>query len=301
MIQSKPLLVALAATLVTPAGAAPVTLLPGGDQVVRTDPGGDGTTGFFAGTGFAFTAETFDEDTVLDPNIPGLMIDLSRINDSITGADNAASRLTLRRGDGAPFDLVSLTIPSFYIGGLIFYDGEVAGSDDAQPVSDFVTPITDVVGLAGTTASGDTVTASFAPANAGTGVVGTQFPQIFVFENTDPVFGPEAFGPGFEDLISLTLAIGEADDGLDPCDPFNLSRVDPRFALSPPCAPDAADPPLTNVTAFTDLSGALGPRNDTFLFGIDAITVDSPAPIPAPASLPLLAAGLGLLALRRAR
>ena len=300
MILSKPLLVALAATLVTPAGAAPVTLLPGGDQVVRTDPGGDGTTGFFAGTGFAFTADTFDASTVLDPSITDLVIDLSRINDSMTGPDNAASRLTVQRGDGAPFDLVSLTIPSFYIGGLVFYDGEVAGSDDARSVSDFVTPITDVIGLTGTTASGGTVTASFAPANAGTGATGL-FRGNYFFENADPVFGPEAFGPGFEDLISLTLAIGETDDGLDPCDPANLSRVDPRFALSPPCAPDAADPPLANVTAFTDLSGALGPRNDLFLFGVDAITVDSPAPIPAPASLPLLAAGLGLLGLRRAR
>jgi hypothetical protein len=295
----------------TQAAAIPVTLDPDGERVDLALPAdAEGVSqfeGVFRGQGFEFTAETYEDIFPAGPD-DDRALDVSRVNETLTGFTNLASAVTIRRTDGAPFDLVSIEIPDIYVDDFFGYFGRVAGSDES--VDDFAARFVDLVGLEGVTASGETVSTSFAPVNDTTVQAG-----LFAasFTNPDPVFGPEAFGPGFDDLVSLTYAIpgerlGElrftaVDFALDPdpCDPEVLTQVDPRFALSPPCAPEATDPPLLDVSILegTELVG----RNNFYEFEVGAITVETPAPIPVPASLPLLAGGLaGLtLAARRRR
>lgn len=300
------------ALIATQAAAIPVTLDPDGERVeldLPSDPddveGVFEFEGVFRGQGFEFTAETY-EDIFPDGPDDDDALDISRVNETLTGFTNLASAVTIRRADGASFDLLSIEIPDFYVDDFFEYSGQVADSDDpfGESVDDFAARFVDLVGLEGVTASGETVSASFAPVNETTVQAGF-FEASFV--NPDPVFGPEAFGPGFEDLVSLTYAIpGERfpDAGFtqidfaldpDPCAPENLARVDPRFALSPPCAPDATDPPLLDVTIFEGFE--LVGRNNFYEFEVGAITVETPAPIPVPASLPLLAGGLAGLAI----
>ena len=270
---------ALAATQAT---AIPVTLDPG-----RVFPLDDrGATGLFPGTGFRFTAETPD-DFADRPDLP----DIGTITDSASGVDNLATRLTVERVDGQPFDLEAIGIPFFYVGAAITFDGRVRGPDGevAGSVSDFTEDLTDFVGLEGVTASGGTVEASLRPLKAD-----TRSPELFFFENPEPRFAAEDFAPGFEDLVSLTFEVGGFTLDVT-CDPLILGDVDPRFARSPPCAPDAADPPLAEVTV--GLAGDFTSRNDFYFYELASIEIDSPSPIPVPASLPLLLAGLGALAL----
>lgn len=291
----------------TQAAAIPVTLDPDGERVDLELPadakGVSEFEGVFRGQGFEFTAETYEDIFPAGPDDDGA-VNISRVNETLTGFTNLASAVTIRRTDGAPFDLLSIEIPDFYVDDFFEYSGRVAGSDES--VDDFAARFVDLVGLEGVTASGETVSTSFAPVNETTVQEGFFAAS---FANPDPVFGPEAFGPGFEDLVSLTYAIpGErfgnstaVDFALDPdpCDPQALSRVDRRFALSPPCAPEATAPPLLDVSIFegTELVG----RNDFYEFEVGAITVETPAPIPVPASLPLLAGGLAGLALATRR
>lgn len=260
--------------------AAPVTLLPGTDQVVATDD--FGLQGRFAGTGFAFDAET---EEFLDPiSEGGEPAEIGSINDGLTGFTRAVQRLTISAPVGRAFDLLSLDIPLAYFGTLATYEGT---AEDGEDVVNFVFPLFESVVLSGVTTAGSVIEESFVPVDD----AATFFSSLFA-ENPDPTFGSEAFGPGFEDLVSLTFTAG-GPSGLETvCDPANLANVDPRFALSEPCAD--APGPLTGVEVELEL--VAGSRNDNAFYEVAAVTVDV-APIPVPASLPLLLGGLGALAL----
>ena len=264
------------------AAAIPVTLNP--DRIFPQNE--RGTTGLFPGTGFRFSVETA-EDFPDREDLP----EIARITDGPSGVDNLALRFTVERVDGQPFDLEAFSIPSFYVGEVVTFDGDVLGPDGevVESVFDFTENLTDFVALTGLTASGAAVDASLRPLKPD-----TRSPEFSFFENPSPRFAAQDVAPGFEDLVSLSFEVGGFT--LDTfCDPSILGDVDPRFAQSPPCAPDAADPPLEDVDIGFDGNFAL--RNDLYYFDLGAIEVDSPSPIPVPASLPLLLGGLGALVL----
>lgn len=245
----------------TQAAAIPVTLLPDSDQVVPSDD--FGLEGTFVGTGFVFEAEGGSGVPFQDG---GDGADLSEINDSFTGFTEQVQSLTITRADGQPFDLLSVEIPSTRSDAFAFYEGDLL---DGGTLEEQITLFSeDIVGVSGVTAGGAEVSTAF--------------------DLPVPEFGSE-----FEDLVSLTFSVGGFPE---PCAPVNLARVDPRFALSTECGGDPDTDPFSSVFIFSDST-----QNDALEYTLSAISLDSPAPIPVPASLPLLAGALGALAWRTRR
>lgn len=285
--------------------AAPLTLDP--DGVVRTDP--LGLTGIFPGTGFQYTAESAD---TFDESAPA---DIEFINDSPTGVDEFTQELTISRADGASFDLEALDIPEFFSGFDVGYFGteEVVDPEefdsfdffDQAEVTSNVSPLLfDLVRLSGVTTTGETVEASLLPYDG----VGPLDEFFYTGENADPIFDAAAFAPELQDLVSLTFTTAPSlvPSPATACLPENLSRADPAFgALASSCEFTAVEN-APGIGLFNPSEGELGTiavdlqnnagRNDFFFYQLDAITVDTMAPIPVPASLPLLAGGLGILA-----
>lgn len=255
-----------------------------------------GAQGLFPEEGFLLTA-TLEEGFFTEG---GALANLGSVNDQVTGLTSDVQGLTLTRPPGRTFDLVSLEVPFFYAAWLALYDGvarSFGGSDPGRYVSDAVYTLYDVVELTGIKADGSVVEGSFLPFDAER-VLELRPEDLppsgaIVGRAADPVFGPEEFGPGFVDIVALRLEAGRPTDE-DVCRPENLVRIDPRFVLSGLCSGvEFPDAPLSDITTMITDGGS---RNDYTFFHVDAITVAVPggtvAPVPLPASLPLLAAGL---------
>ena len=291
-------LIAVLAAAASAAGAAPVTLdLSGPNGPVRS-PDDSGLTGAFPGAPFALVAETGEF-------IPeGELADVDRISTNVTGPDVSVQSLTITPTDGRPFDLLTLTIPGGYFSSLLTVEGSPGGSE-ASVQLDQITLAFQSVALTGVTAAGGTVSTTFVPAGP------TSDLTDFFFENADPAFGPEAFGDGFENLTSLTFEAVVDFPGASivgaACLPINLDRLSPEARAICPAAtttapfgsvsvPAPPGSPFETIDALAD--EFVGPRNDDAFYQVASVTV---APIPLPASLPLLLAGVGALAWRARR
>ena len=225
-------------------------------------PVNDGLQALFPDEGFLLTGFSME-----GPPFNSLY-NLDAMNDGPTGLGEQIQQLTITRPPGRQFDLVSLDIDLSYSGWTASYTG-LTNPSKSQRVVTSISPVFDYVELTGIKADGSTVESTFLPEDG----VG--------------------FGPGFTDLVGLQFgAIGPGD--ADICRIENLVQIDPRFILSGLCSgttfPNA---PLTDIR--TDLSFT-GSTNDTVRYNLNSLTVrvdDAPAPIPLPASLPMLLAGLG--------
>lgn len=283
-------LAAALAAAATPGLAAPITLSPG--EATRSEADA-GLTGVFGDTGFEYSATSRE-------NLDGEdFYDIERINDGPTGVDTTVDSLTIFRSNGAAFDLDALDIPVGYA--IEAY--EIVGTSSDPDVEDFASfdIASNVVTLTGETVAGGTVSTTFTPRRPGDGDVS----DFGFWSPDDPIFGPETFGTEFTDLVSLTLAGTVGGGPVELCSDVNLAALpdDAAEICDDLTLFGSVDAPEGSIyDSFSVEFAAGGFRNDEALFALDGVTVtpSEVAPIPLPASLPLLAGAIGLLA-RRAR
>ena len=284
------------------APAATVTLDLTNDGFIQSTAN-QGLQGFFPGAGFLVTAQSNE-----DPAAAGEeLYNLTQIGDGNTGADNGVNRVLFSPQSGATFDLEAVSIDRFYIGIYGVYSARDAATGEF--LSDVIPLLYENTVLRGFKSNGEIVVSSFLPYDFGNfeELTPPNVGSTVIAANDDPVFGEGDFGFGFENLVALEVSTGE---GLVPslspssqpteCLPYNLARVDPRFALSGFCTgtrfPGST---LEDIAVSSDL---LGSRNDNLYIVLNGITVDmhdapppTVAPVPLPAALPLLGSALALL------
>ncbi len=249
-------------------------------------PNSLGLDGGFPQENFTLSAQT---DEYLSEE-EGLLAAINRISSGQTGADTSVQSLTLSRSDGKTFNLESFDVGGFYTGNLTEYFASDADGNFLR--SDSVRTIFDIVDLEATNRFGDTFRTSAIPART-EDLYGDQFGPFFRGARIEA----SNLDGDFTDLVSLTFrSNGFPNDPVE-CLPQNLVRVDPFFSLFGPCG--SLDSDFRFETGTTAL---FFPRNDASYFSLRSITVtDEVAPVPLPATAPLIAMGLVALGWARGR
>ena len=285
------------------AAAAPVTLDLTGDAFIQSTAN-QGLQGFFPDAGFLVTAQSNENPASVGADL----YDLTTVGDGGTGGDNGVNFVVFSPQDGRTFDLTSVSISNFYIGLYAEYSArDTAAAPPDEFLYDVIPLLYENTYLRGFRPDGEVVLSRFLPYDFGN--FDELTPPISdrsgIATNDDPVFGEEDFGPGFEELVALEVSTGFGVPGFVPpssaapaeCRPYNLARIDPRFALSGFCT--GTPFPGSTLEDIEVRVDQLGSRNDVAYIRLGGITVevDGPqvAPVPVPGALPLLGAALALL------
>lgn len=297
---------ALAAVLAAPATAlaAPVTLDFEGGEDLLLDP--ETPRPVYVEEGFEITvegnvytpqeAEAFD----YDPDGAGAQAALGLLLDNVpTGIEPEPTAYEISSADGRGFDLLGLTVPSFFTDRVVSYS-EVTELGEFSSTTEQLDEIASAfvqIDLTGTRRDGSTVEAGINPLTLGGFTVDLREQGGF-FDVLEPEL--DLADLGLTDIRTLRIELGAPGLPLEDeaCDPLNLDRAEGLGGATPDICQGLGNQPEREGQV---LAGAFSREFLNFgnSAGIDAVEL---APIPVPAGLPLLAGGLGALArLRRRR
>lgn len=244
------------------------------------------------------------DDIVGEPGPDFISVDgqLAYLQDAPSGFEGVYSH-TITRLDGGTFGLTAIlprSAESHTLGELIGNAGRFEGDYWAWGITFEDWKIT------GRTADGETVTSNFSSwdeIEQKSFFKGPRDNLDLIFEQdaaADDVLDIEDFGPGFENLLSLTLELGGLPGKFE-CHPSNFTRVPDRFDFERFCeeGPEGFDYTISIQDQ------ALTPQNWNNSSSLDALILSDgqevPVQIPVPVSALLLGTGLTTLALSRRR
>ena len=283
------------------AHAAPVTLDFEGGEDLLLDP--ETPRAVYLEEGFEIGVEgdlfTIEEQEFFDVE-PGVGPALGELLDTVpTSFEPVATAYEISRADGRSFDALSVTIDAVYTDTLVQYSEvtdirtfEDGGSSVDRDLLDDLYSAFVEIDLTGTRRDGSTVAAGINPLALG-GFDPAQDGPFFTVANPQL----DLSGLGLTDIQTLRIEWGEPDATFEEtvCDPLNLGRVQGLAGRTPDlCAGlDQDTPRVGQIVAEAFNAEAF---NYTYAASIEAVEL---APIPLPAGLPLLAGGIGALALAR--